>query len=64
MKTRLVLAAVTLTALLVPAVSAASTSDTLDWGQCPDGVTGTGLECATLDVPLDYRDPDGQTIRR
>jgi pimeloyl-ACP methyl ester carboxylesterase len=62
MRIRLVLATVTLTAALVPTVAAASTSDTLAWGPCPDDVPGAGLECATLDVPLDYRDQKGRTI--
>jgi pimeloyl-ACP methyl ester carboxylesterase len=31
--------------------------DTLDWQEC-----GFDSECATLDVPLDYEDPEGDTI--
>ncbi|MGW0531711.1 alpha/beta hydrolase [Streptomyces sp. NPDC003032] len=38
----------------------------LDWGGCkaPEGGTapGTGWQCATLKVPLDYAEPDGETI--
>ncbi|MCE0538771.1 alpha/beta hydrolase [Kineosporia rhizophila] len=34
----------------------------LTWGECPPDSRGDGLECTTLDVPLDYRDPDGRTI--
>jgi len=30
----------------------------LDWQVCPSGKN----ECATLEVPLDYQDPDGETI--
>ncbi|MEV1044747.1 alpha/beta hydrolase [Streptomyces sp. NPDC049916] len=32
------------------------------WGACPEGVAAPGLECSRLDVPLDYREPDGRTI--
>ncbi|WP_139738477.1 alpha/beta hydrolase [Actinomyces wuliandei] len=32
----------------------------LAWGSCEDG--SEGYECATLTVPLDYDQPDGQTI--
>ncbi|MGV9879738.1 alpha/beta hydrolase [Streptomyces sp. NPDC003006] len=38
----------------------------LDWGGCkaPEGGTapGSGWQCATLKVPLDYAEPDGETI--
>ncbi|MBY6412309.1 alpha/beta fold hydrolase [Rhodococcus sp. BP-252] len=39
----------------------------LQWSSCPDGVenpeTGPArLQCATVPVPLDYDDPDGETI--
>ncbi|WP_219807472.1 alpha/beta hydrolase [Streptomyces sp. SM14] len=44
--------------------SEAGTADggQLDWAECPEDVAAPGLECATLDVPLDYEDPDGETI--
>ncbi|MBN6040381.1 alpha/beta hydrolase [Amycolatopsis sp. 195334CR] len=48
-----------LTASLLPAAAAA---ETLQWGQCPQGIVRAGLECATLDVPLDYRNPGGREI--
>ncbi len=32
------------------------------WGPCPADVTGAGVQCATLDVPLDYRRPEGRKI--
>ncbi|RZQ62339.1 alpha/beta hydrolase [Amycolatopsis suaedae] len=54
-----VLAAVLVAA---PVPASAATPGTLRWGPCPEDVTGAGLECATLDVPLDYRDPGGETI--
>ncbi|RSD19298.1 alpha/beta hydrolase [Amycolatopsis eburnea] len=53
-----VVAAMTVT--LAPAVAEASVP--LTWGACPADVTLPGLECATLDVPLDYRKPDGTQI--
>jgi pimeloyl-ACP methyl ester carboxylesterase len=34
-----------------------------DWGACPADVTAPGLECAALDVPLDYRKPAGRQIQ-
>ncbi|MEU6247657.1 alpha/beta hydrolase [Glycomyces sp. NPDC047010] len=38
-------------------------ADTLDWGACPEDVTsGERLECAAVDVPLDYDEPDGKTV--
>ncbi|MBP2471211.1 pimeloyl-ACP methyl ester carboxylesterase [Crossiella equi] len=33
------------------------------WGPCPADVPFPGLECGTLDVPLDYRAPDGRRIQ-
>ncbi|MFC3454662.1 alpha/beta hydrolase [Amycolatopsis speibonae] len=50
-------AAVTV-AVLVPATATAASSS-LDWGPCPEAAT---LQCATLKVPLDYRNPGGKTI--
>ncbi|OLL14922.1 alpha/beta hydrolase [Actinomyces oris] len=34
----------------------------LSWTDCPDGVTGTAFQCATVTVPLDYDHPQGKTI--
>lgn len=47
--------AATATALPAPPVPA------LTWGPCADG-QGDGFECATAQVPLDYRNPTGSTI--
>ncbi|WP_026361251.1 alpha/beta hydrolase [Amycolatopsis nigrescens] len=60
-----VLAAV-MVAILVPLVGSAETTpsaspDRLSWGECP-GTPLPGLECGTLQVPLDYRDPAGEKI--
>jgi pimeloyl-ACP methyl ester carboxylesterase len=38
-----------------------SLGDELDWGACEVGVED-GFECATLVVPLDYDQPEGDTI--
>ncbi|GAB2604206.1 alpha/beta hydrolase [Kribbella endophytica] len=53
-----------------PEVSAATTSvstkplpSTLKWTPCPaDVVSKVALECSALDVPLDYRTPNGRQI--
>lgn len=38
----------------------------LEWGACPEDATagpaGAGLECTSLQVPLDYNDPGGEQI--
>ncbi|WP_049580907.1 alpha/beta hydrolase [Streptomyces sp. SBT349] len=52
------------------------TGQSLDWSRCPapdpaqgdDQMSpaplpdGTGWECATMEAPLDYRDPEGETL--
>ncbi|MFE1735217.1 alpha/beta hydrolase [Streptomyces bacillaris] len=57
-------AAVAVTALPATASSAttAAAPSTLQWGPCPEGAPAPRLECATLGVPLNYRDPDGRQI--
>ncbi|GGV26283.1 alpha/beta hydrolase [Streptomyces longisporoflavus] len=65
MRRALSLALVTTTiaaATAVPGVSSAATPDTVRWGPCPKGVSSPRLECSTLEVPLDYRNPDGRRI--
>jgi CubicO group peptidase (beta-lactamase class C family)/pimeloyl-ACP methyl ester carboxylesterase len=47
-----------LAAVWVPAW--AGSADRLEWGGCPFDVGSSGAECATVVVPRDYRDPDGQ----
>ncbi|MFC8661038.1 alpha/beta hydrolase [Streptomyces sp. NPDC057199] len=49
-------------ATAVPGVSVAATPDTVRWGPCPEKVAAPRLECSTLEVPLDYRDPVGRRI--
>ncbi|WP_299056800.1 alpha/beta hydrolase [uncultured Nocardioides sp.] len=34
-------------------------SQQVEWEECP---TGAGLECATMTVPLDYAEPEGETL--
>ncbi|WP_020665055.1 alpha/beta hydrolase [Amycolatopsis benzoatilytica] len=52
-------AAIAAATLAVPA----SAATTVEWGACPaDAHPGPGLQCATLRVPLDYRDPQGRKI--
>lgn len=48
---------------VLPAVAQEPAPDAVDWGACPEDVTGgERLECAAFDVPLDYDAPDGKTI--
>jgi pimeloyl-ACP methyl ester carboxylesterase len=58
------LAATAVATMALPGVSAAAPAapETVRWGPCPEGVTAPGLECSTLEVPLDYREPDGRRI--
>ncbi|MGP3941655.1 MULTISPECIES: alpha/beta hydrolase [Streptomyces] len=49
--------------------TAAATPETVRWGPCSDEkaesprkAASPRLECSTLDVPLDYRNPDGRQI--
>ncbi|MEU9338471.1 alpha/beta hydrolase [Streptomyces sp. NPDC048290] len=69
----LALAATAVAAAAMPGVSAATpdtaaaTPDPLRWGPCPQqagsrDADAPRLECATLGVPLDYRDPGGRQI--
>src|SRR4051812_16787847 len=50
---------------LVPSASAAPSPppSTLKWGACPAAAYPTpDLQCTTLKVPLDYREPGGRKI--
>jgi pimeloyl-ACP methyl ester carboxylesterase len=58
----LVALAVAAVTAVVPGVSQAATPDKLRWGPCPADVTSPDLECSTLQVPLDYRSPNGRKI--
>ncbi len=43
--------------VLAPGTAAAQ--GTVDWQPCPDA---DGVDCATIEVPLDWSDPDGEKI--
>ncbi|GAA2333277.1 alpha/beta hydrolase [Streptomyces kunmingensis] len=60
--TAAVAAATSLPAAASSAATTPTTPDALRWGPCPEGVAAPRLECSTLDVPLDYRNPDGRQI--
>lgn len=45
-----------------PAAGRNSAAEPLRWGPCPKEAAAPRLTCATLKVPLDYRDPDGRQI--
>ncbi|WIY05286.1 alpha/beta hydrolase [Amycolatopsis mongoliensis] len=61
-RTLLVAAVAVVVASVVPGVAQAAPG-ALRWGACPADVTAPGLECTTLEVPLDYRKPDGRQIQ-
>jgi pimeloyl-ACP methyl ester carboxylesterase len=50
----------------VPAAAEEPGAPRVKWGQCPDDVAAeaapTELRCATVPVPLDYTDPEGEQI--
>ncbi|MEU0188528.1 alpha/beta hydrolase [Streptomyces afghaniensis] len=56
-------ASAVLLGLVVPLTASADTAEPLQWSAC----RGSGLDprqrCATVEVPMDYSDPDGRTIR-
>ncbi|RDG39783.1 alpha/beta hydrolase [Streptomyces corynorhini] len=53
-------------ALLAPLSSGCSSADAddepLSWKKCPKEVHAAGVECTTVEVPLDYENPDGKVI--
>jgi len=49
-------------AVAVPQPVTAAAPNALRWGPCPKEAAVPRLQCATLDVPLDYREPDGRRI--
>ncbi len=51
-------------ALVVPGVSLATPAPatTVKWVECPADVAAPGVECGTLQVPLDYQEPRGRKI--
>lgn len=57
MRTNLLIA-VALTAAAASATAVPAGATTLRWGECPDAAQ----ECATVRVPLSYRDPGGSAV--
>ncbi|MFI6680739.1 alpha/beta fold hydrolase [Kribbella sp. NPDC050470] len=51
----LTIAALAMNAVTVPAPS-------LDWGECPGGPGEVGIECASVQVPVDWDDPGGRQL--
>ena len=47
-------------ALVVPGTASAAPAREVKWAACPADVALPGLECGTLQVPLDYREPEGR----
>ncbi|MEI2671948.1 MAG: alpha/beta hydrolase [Nocardioidaceae bacterium] len=60
--TVLALVASVLAPLTAQGASARPTAP-LSWGPCPASVGAPGLQCALLQVPLDYSNPGGQSIQ-
>ncbi|WP_103502495.1 MULTISPECIES: alpha/beta hydrolase [unclassified Streptomyces] len=54
--------ALVLLAPVVPAHADTPPDSTPEWGECSGLEEVRGTYCATLDVPLDHGDPDGDTI--
>src|SRR5262249_13103751 len=56
------------TAASASGLSQAPTPRTIHWGPCPEDILSPnvpmppGMECGTLQVPLDYRNPGGRKI--
>ncbi|MEU7474925.1 alpha/beta hydrolase [Lentzea sp. NPDC042327] len=50
------------TALVVPGAASATPAPVVQWRECPADVARPGLECGTLQVPLDYRKREGRKI--
>ncbi|MFS0695595.1 alpha/beta hydrolase [Streptomyces nitrosporeus] len=52
--------------ITVPAAAEETKTPQVKWGQCPDDVVAeaapTVLQCATVRVPLDYAEPEGEPI--
>lgn len=55
-------AGITASVMTLPALAEEPETGDITWGACPEDVTGEDLECAAVAVPLDYDEPDGETI--
>lgn len=49
------------TGAIVPEVAAAEPASTINWQDCPDPAE-VGVECATIEVPLNWAKPNGEKI--
>lgn len=49
-------------ATVIPTASVSAQPPAVQWGACPQEVAGPVLQCASLGVPLDYRNPGGRQI--
>jgi pimeloyl-ACP methyl ester carboxylesterase len=63
----LAIAATAVAVTAIPGGAVAATPDSVQWGPCseraaPGKAALPRLECSTVEVPLDYRDPDGRQI--
>jgi pimeloyl-ACP methyl ester carboxylesterase len=61
-KTAALALALAATASVLATVSSADATSALSWGECGGDGHDARQECATLTVPLNYRDPDGKRI--
>lgn len=59
----LALVATAVAVTTAPSTSAAAASESVRWGPCSQKAASSRLECSTIEVPLDYRDPDGRQIK-
>jgi pimeloyl-ACP methyl ester carboxylesterase len=49
-------------ALVVPGAASATPAPVVQWRECPADVARPGMECGTLQVPLDYKKAEGRKI--
>ncbi|HEX8870573.1 MAG TPA: hypothetical protein VF821_33210 [Lentzea sp.] len=47
-------------AMVVPGVASAAPANEINWVACPQDVAAPGVECGTIEVPLDHRKPHGR----
>jgi pimeloyl-ACP methyl ester carboxylesterase len=55
-------ASAVLLGLAVPLTASADTAEPLQWSACRGSGLDPRQQCATVEVPMDYSDPDGRTI--
>lgn len=63
MRTRITAAGLAVAGLLGASAGTATAERAgLDWGPCQGNDIPAGMRCATIDVPVDWSNPDGRTI--